>query len=416
MRNLLFIIHEHLKAPLLKNSLYIMATNISSAGFGFIFWVLAARSYSKEDLGIAVALISAMTLIILLSRLGFDQSIIKYFYVEDKSVVFSTSLLVSTLVSLLIGIIFILGVDIWAPELNIVKSIPVIFLLFVASNSATTITGSSFLAFRYARLYFFQNLINGSRIIFLIPLVFLGSLGIFASVGLSLLLTSIFSISLLRRFGISIIRIDKGYLQRVLDFSIANYIVELLITTPYQLLPIMILNVLIAEETAQYYIAFTIASFLLVIPSAFCSSLFVEGCHGENLRLITKRSVLYIYSVIIPAVCLLIIFGDSFLRIFGKSYASNSTLLTYIAISTLFMASCQIYYSVMRIKGNIKNLIIVSSVIFILLLGSSYLLMPIYGINGVGYAWIITYSISNLLIIILEFSEFKFSRIAAIFH
>lgn len=407
MKKLIQIIHNHFKAPLLRNSLYIMATNISSAGFGFIFWVLAARLYSKEDLGVAAALISAMTLIILLSRMGLDQSTIKYFHVEDKSVVFSTSFLISTFCSLLIGIIFILGVDIWAPELKIIRAIPFIFLLFIASNSTTTITGSSFLAFRFARLYFFQNLINGLRIAFLIPLAVLGALGIYTSVGLSLLLASIFSLSLLRKLGISIIGINKGYLQRVLNFSIANYVVELLITTPYQLLPIMILNALLAAETAQYYIAFTLASFLLVIPSAFCSSLFVEGCHGENLILITKRSFLYVYSVLIPAIAFLIVFGDFFLNIFGKSYASNPMLLSYIAISTLFMASCQIYYSVMRIRGNIRNLIIVSSEIFILLLGSSYFLMPKYGINGVGYAWLITYSISNLLIIALEFNNFK---------
>jgi hypothetical protein len=34
---------EQLKDPLYKNSFFIMLTSISSAGFGFIFWMLAAK-------------------------------------------------------------------------------------------------------------------------------------------------------------------------------------------------------------------------------------------------------------------------------------------------------------------------------------------------------------------------------------
>ena len=34
-------IQYHLRDPLLKNSIFIMLTSISSAGFGFIFWMLA---------------------------------------------------------------------------------------------------------------------------------------------------------------------------------------------------------------------------------------------------------------------------------------------------------------------------------------------------------------------------------------
>jgi nitrate reductase NapE component len=42
-------IQYHLRDPLLKNSIFIMLTSISSAGFGFIFWMLAAKLYSPQD-------------------------------------------------------------------------------------------------------------------------------------------------------------------------------------------------------------------------------------------------------------------------------------------------------------------------------------------------------------------------------
>jgi len=67
---------QKLKYPLYKNSFLIMLSSIINAGFGFFFWVFAARLYSAEDVGI--------TSIILLSRLGSDFSLIRFFRTEIK--------------------------------------------------------------------------------------------------------------------------------------------------------------------------------------------------------------------------------------------------------------------------------------------------------------------------------------------
>lgn len=79
-------LQHHLRDPLYKSSYFIMLTSISNAGFGFLFWILAARLYPKEDVGVATALISSMALLVLLSRFGLDQSIIRFFPERDKGV------------------------------------------------------------------------------------------------------------------------------------------------------------------------------------------------------------------------------------------------------------------------------------------------------------------------------------------
>ncbi|MFX0206840.1 MAG: oligosaccharide flippase family protein, partial [Candidatus Hodarchaeota archaeon] len=87
---------KHVRDPLYKNSFLIMLTSISNAAFGLIFWIIAAKIYSKEDVGIATALISSLGLLVLLSRFGFDQSIIRFFPEGDKSKIFSTSAIIMT--------------------------------------------------------------------------------------------------------------------------------------------------------------------------------------------------------------------------------------------------------------------------------------------------------------------------------
>ncbi|MDI6810198.1 MAG: hypothetical protein QMD80_00700 [archaeon] len=54
---------QHLKDPLYKNSLFIMLTSVTSAEFGFVFWLIAVKFYSTEEVGLASAIIAANGLI-----------------------------------------------------------------------------------------------------------------------------------------------------------------------------------------------------------------------------------------------------------------------------------------------------------------------------------------------------------------
>ena len=182
--------HHHLRDPLLKNSIFIMLTSIASAGFGFVFWMLAAKFYPAEDVGIATALISSMGLLVLLSRFGLDFLIVRFFPGADKSRIFSTSAITTTSFAVIFGAVFIAGVDIISPELGLLKSPQnaALFLIFLAASSVTALTAISFIAIRKAGFQFIQSIIVGSRILFLIPLIALGAIGIFGAVGISFLL------------------------------------------------------------------------------------------------------------------------------------------------------------------------------------------------------------------------------------
>lgn len=140
----------YLRDPLFKNSLFIMLTSVSSTGFGFIFWILAAKLYPAEDVGIATALISSMALLVLLSRFGLDFSIIRFFPSNDKSMIFNTSAIITTFFVVVFGVIFIIGVDVFSPELHLLKSTQnaVLYLIFLAASSGTVLTGISFIAVR----------------------------------------------------------------------------------------------------------------------------------------------------------------------------------------------------------------------------------------------------------------------------
>ena len=386
--------------PLYKNSFYIMLTSISSSGFGFLFWVIAARLYSQEDVGISTALIASINLIVLLSRFGFDQYIIRFFPEKDKSKIFSNSIIITTIFSVIIGLIFILGIEIWSPELIFIKNHIFLYLLFLIVSSLISLLGISFVALRKSMFYFIQSLIIGSRVILLFPLLFLGSLGIFSSFGISSTIALIFSFIVVFIFGIRLKRIDKKYLKESFNFSAGNYISGLLVVAPNMILPILVLNVLGPEKSANYYIVFAIVNILFMISYAFSTSLFVEGSHGNKSTKNIFKSVFASFIILTIAIFFLYFFGDILLRLIGDNYVQGFDLLKIMALSSFFVTICQIYFAIKKVQKDMKGLISISLLIFILLLGLSYIFMIYFDIIGVGYAWIISYGISSLLIII----------------
>ncbi len=143
-------IKKQVRDPLYKNSFYVMLTSVTSAGFGFVFWMLAAKLYLKEDVGVATALISAMSFLVLLSRFGFDFSIIRFFPENDKSKIFNTSVIITSFFAVVFGFFFVLGVDFFSPELHLLKSPlnSMLFLVFVGVSSVVTLMDTSFVAVR----------------------------------------------------------------------------------------------------------------------------------------------------------------------------------------------------------------------------------------------------------------------------
>jgi len=89
------------KDPLYKNSIFLMASSVTAAGSGFFFWMIAARFYSAEDVGLASAIISAMGFLSMLSLLGFDISLMRFLPErEDKKELINTCLTVSFIFAL----------------------------------------------------------------------------------------------------------------------------------------------------------------------------------------------------------------------------------------------------------------------------------------------------------------------------
>ena len=392
-------IRKYITDPLFRNSLFIILASILGNASGFVFWMIAAKIYPKENVGVATALISSLYLVILLSGFGLGQSLIRSFPERNKGKVFGTSAIITTLFAVLFGVIFIVGVDLWAPGLHQLRQYAFPYLLFLATNSIVLLTGNAFIALRKTEYYLLQSLLMGSRIVFLMPLVFLGTLGIFSSLGVSFIITLIFSLLLVIKLGIRPAGMDRGFLSDAFRFSTGNHVATLFMRSPRYILPVMVLNILGPEETAYYYVVFAISSLLFIIPDALGTSLFVEGSHGEALKKTVLKSFFAMFLLLTPLVIILYFSAELVLELLGKDYAAGGlNLLRLMILSSFFVGICQIYSSIKRIQKDMKGLIFLGALIFVLLLGLSYTFMPKLGLLGVGYAWMISHGVGSVVV------------------
>lgn len=389
-----------LTTPLYVNALYLMLNTAAMTLCGFFFWLIVARFYSEAVVGYSSAIISALNLLAALSLVGLNTSLVRFLpQADNPSKMINTCFTVGSLVSLLAAAIFLAGLDFWSPALSFVRENAIFclaFLFFAVLWTLLPLTDSAFLAERRAGFTLAKNTIFS---LLKLPLpvllaLYFQAFGVVVSWGIAL------AVALAVAMFLFLPRVQDGYralpaldlglVKKQWRYSGGNYLVNLLLTAPGYLLPLMVVNVLGAEQNAYFYIAWMMAGLLFAIPAAASSSLLAEGSHFEDwLRENVVKSLKSTFLLLIPAAILLAAAGKWLLLVFGQGYSLNALpLLWVLCFSSLPNGINYIYTGMLRVTGRITELIIIWGFIAIGGLVVSYLLLPLTGMIGIGYAWL----------------------------
>ena len=392
-------VKQRIKQPLYKNSFFLLLNNSMGGVLGFVFWILVARFYPPADVGNVSALIASVMFLVAFSRLGFDMGIIRFISSEkDKPLLINSCLTITGLVSLTLALIYVAGLDFWSPALSFIHdnvAFLIVFVVFTVSSTLSIMLGSVFVAFRHSEFFFMQNMIVGAlRLTLPILAVSAGIFGLFFSWGIGLCLAIVISLFwFLRRLlpGYHPLpRINKSVVKNITHFSFMNYITGVFQVIPMHLLPLLILNTLGADMTAFFRIAWAISGFLfLAIPVAVSTSLLAEGSHNpEKLRSNVIRAGGLMLLLIVPGIAVLFLFGEKILLLFGTAYSENGLrLLKILSLSGIPLIFIQLFISVRWVQLRMKSVILVVALTAVITLGAIYILLPQYGLIGVGIGW-----------------------------
>ena len=386
--------------PLYSNAFYLMLNTGVLALLGFFFWMIVARFYTEAEVGFSSAIISAISLLALISMVGLNISLVRFLPRADKPQdLINSCYTLSGLISLAVAGVFLAGLGFWSPALAFVNQHAVFaaaFIVFTILWTLSNMVDFTFVARRRAGFVLSKNTIFS---VLRLPLpilfvLFFHTFGIVASWGIAAAVAVAVSIFLfLRRIQDSykpLPTLKLSLLKDMWRYSAGNYLVNLFSGCPAFILPLMVVNLLGAEQNAYFYIGWMMAGLLFAIPRAISTSLFAEGSHFEGkLRENVTRSLKFTYLLLVPAVIVLIVAGKWVLLAFGQSYSANALhLLWVLSLSSVPLTLAHIYTGILRVRGRIKELMAIWGFIALATLLASYLIMPVTGIIGIGYAWL----------------------------
>ena len=109
-----------------------------------------------------------------------------------------------------------------------------------------------------------------------------------------------------------------------------------------------------------------------------------------------KKIVIKTYKILVPLlfmyVLVVFLFRDLLIKVFyNESFSKAADLLLCQSIGDAFKVLSLVFGFYIVLKANIKWYVFFEVLLFILLVGISYILIPIYGLAGANYAYIITY-------------------------
>jgi O-antigen/teichoic acid export membrane protein len=400
------------RVSLYRNAFYLLLHLGSSAVLGFGFWIVVARLYVPDDVGLAAAAIAAASLMALLGNLGLGSGLIRFVSnagSQGNSLINSCFSL-GALASMGAALVFLGGLSLWAPSLLFLLETPVFAITFVAfagSFNLIGMAGNALVANRRADLTLASSLIHG---LLRLPLVILLGLvfrvyGIFAAATVGIvgaLLVALFLF--LPRVQLAYrpwFTIDRELIRKVMPFSMANYAGHLLSMGPGFVLPIIIVNMVGAEANAYFYGAWLIGTLLFAVGNAASLSLFAEGSSDEmNLGVYLRQSLGMSFVIVMPAVLVVLVLADKLLLLFGSGYSENATaLLRILAISALPTVINNAYLGAKRVEKKLTVIAGLSSVPAAGIVALTYLLVPVVGITGVGIAYLASHGTITSVIV-----------------
>lgn len=164
----------------------------------------------------------------------------------------------------------------------------------------------------------------------------------------------------------------------------------------------MVLAVLGAEQNAYYSLAWVIADSLYMAAYSMGSSLVVEAARApERLAEHARRMMWHTGLLVLAAVAVIVAFAPWMLRLFGPGYAEHgTTVLRLMALSALPTVVLSLATDVARVRRALGWMIGLQLVYAVLVIALVAGLLPVFGLTGVGLAWLLAATVLALPLLV----------------
>jgi len=390
-----------------RNSLFLMASTGIMAVVGFFFWIVVARLYSPESIGLGGSLISVVSLLISLSTLGLPHTLIRFLSSSKKpNEQISMSLLLTAGMAVIVSISFWFISRYFLTELHSLINSPLNWLLFSIAliiGSWTTIIDSVFIAFKRTQWILLENTITSLSKLLIIFFFssFLG-FGIFLSnyVGISIaFIISLIIQIVIYKFTLTF-SMNRLIVKEIGRYSAASYLAGLVGTIPSQVLPALITATIGAASAGHFFLALMMVNLLGIIPQANGQTLFSAGSSNPSiLKKLTLNSLKFQLTLVIFGIVCFWIFGNIVLSVFSDEYAQEIVpVLRILSLGVLPMVVSAPLVTRLRVRRELRTLNVLTILSAGIILFTSWVGTK-YDLIGVSFGYLFGQILAALLVI-----------------
>jgi O-antigen/teichoic acid export membrane protein len=394
-----------LRNPLLRNGYLLAFSSGSTAAVGLFYWTVAAWKYDPVAVGCSTAAVSLMRLGSEVSELNLGSAMVRFVPSAGQQArrLVAVAHLVCGCLALLVGIGCVVVVPIISPSSKFLHGhLPAaMFVVAVAAYPVSVIQDGVLVGLRRAALVPVKNLTTS--VIKLALVIMLAGVmpahGIFASWVLALgAVDTAVGVYLFRWATRGHQRRERGApteslppVSQIARFVAVDYAGAVCHIAAANVLPIIVLTDFGAEQAAYFGIAFMIAYSLHLINISMGTSLVAEATRDPaRLAHAVRHVVVHTAKLQVPVVTVIMLAAPALLGVFGAGYRSATDTLRLMALATLPHLLVAAAISSARVQRRLGLLASIPAALCVLVLSLSWLLMPVVGPSGIGWAWLIT--------------------------
>jgi len=394
---------------LLSNASTLAATTGVTSALGFGYWALAARLFSQESVGYGAAGVSAMTLLGTIGMLGMGTLLIGELpRRQARAGLVSAALLTCGIGSAVLGLGFAILAPHFSGRFGHVTGTFGSAALFVAGVILTGITlvfDQATIGLMRGGLQLTRNAVFAAAKLLALPagaIILHDKFGVgvtaswVAGIALSIALLAI----RLRLSGDPVLpRPDWGVLRRLGRTAIAHNWLNLAITIPMTLIPVLVTVIVSPSANAAFYAAWTLSGFLKVVPTHLSTVLFAVAAADPQIIARKLRFTLRLSILLgVPGMIVLGLGAHLALSLFGPGYASAATVpLWLLVIGYLPTIPKMQYIAVCRAAGRIPRAAAVMTAAAIMEVAAAAAGGAYGGLKGLSFALLAVYLLEGIM-------------------
>ena len=179
-------------------------------------------------------------------------------------------------------------------------------------------------------------------------------------------------------------------LRKLGGAALQHHLLNLVISAPTLLLPVIVTIMFSAKANAWFYVAWMVANFVFVVPSALTIVLHaLNSAQKAALKQRAQVTLSIAFATITIAICVILFGAKEMLSFFGNAYAAEATgTLQLLALGGLPLIIESHYIAICRIHDRIKQALVVMILGSLLQLAGAAFGGYSAGLVGLSIGWV----------------------------